>query len=82
MKSKPAARPPVPQSGPEFEARRAALLAENEAHDAWLSPAERDLVDGTPAEEIDARPIDLGKELGGADRRKKEFRVPRTPRRR
>lgn len=74
MRQKPAPKPIEDQ-----EARRAAILAENEAHAAWLSPAERDLVEGTPAEEIDARPIDLGKELGGADRRKKEFRVPRTP---
>jgi len=78
MRPKPSHVPP-PDSGPEFEARRAAILAENEAHDARLSPAERELVDGTSIEEIDARPFDITKELGGIDRRKKEFRVPRTP---
>lgn len=48
MTPKKSSRPPLPDSGPEFEARRAAILAENEAHDA----------------RIDEKPFDLEKELG------------------
>ncbi|MEI6510827.1 MAG: hypothetical protein WCO25_02175 [Candidatus Uhrbacteria bacterium] len=78
MRPKPSHVPP--DSGSEYEARRAALLAEEEARRLRdLAAAERESAGVDPDGPIDERPFDITKELGGVDRRRKEFRVPRTP---